>query len=202
MIKNIVFDINGVLQNKISLATVRAFNYNLPEGIVFMKIARTSIWKKYDLGFYQTKQSMIDDFCVMFPKDEKTIKRVLNKRYTPVVNDQMVQFMSKLKENHKVYLLSNVGKGDLNIVMQQSFMPFTDGGVYSCDEGCVKPDEKIYQRLIERYEIKPEESIFIDDGKSNVRTASELGFHTVHYINTKQCRKQIYKIIVREENTL
>ena len=202
MIKNIVFDINGVLQNNVRLASARAFNYTIPEGIVFIKVATTSIWKKYDLGFYPTRESMIDDLCVMFPKDEKMIKRVLNKKYTPVVNDQMVRFMSELKENYKVYLLSNVGKGDLNIVKQQSFMPFSDGGVYSCDEGCVKPDEEIYNRLIERYGIKPEESIFIDDGKSNVRTASELGFHTVHYINTKQCRKQIYKIIAREENTL
>ena len=202
MIRNIVFDINGVLQNNVRLASVRAFKYTIPEGIVFLKLACTPVWKKYDLGIYESRQSMTDDFCDMSPKHEKIIKRVLNKPYNPVVNDHMVQFMSELKKNHKVYLLSNVGKGDLIIVKQQRFMPYSDGGVYSCDEGCVKPDEKIYQRLIERYEIKPEESIFIDDGKSNVRTASELGFHTVHYINTKQCRKQIYKIIAREENTL
>ena len=73
MIKNVVFDINGVLTNIISLETVSNFDYTLKEGAVFIKIASSEIWKKYDLGFYKTRESMIEDLCNLYPEDSKVI---------------------------------------------------------------------------------------------------------------------------------
>lgn len=198
MIKNVVFDINGVLTNIISLETVAAFDYSLKEGAVFIKLASSEIWQKYDLGFYKTRESMIDDFCRIYPEDSEVIAIVLRKPFRYTVNDKMVKFLVALKKKYNVYLLSNVGQQDLDRIRDRKFMTVSDGGVFSCEEGCVKPDKKIYERLIEKYGIIPEETVFIDDGAANVAAARKMGFHAVRYITERRTESEVCRIIALE----
>ena len=198
MIKNVVFDINGVLTNIISLETVSNFDYTLKEGAVFIKIASSEIWKKYDLGFYKTRESMIEDLCNLYPEDSKVIARVLRKPFRYTVNEKMVKFLVALKKKYNVYLLSNVGQQDLDRIRDRKFMTVSDGGVFSCEEGCVKPDRIIYEKLIEKYEIVPEETVFIDDGAANVKTARKLGFHAVRYVTERRTESEVCRIIALE----
>jgi 2-haloacid dehalogenase len=44
----------------------------------------------------------------------------------------------------------------------------------------IKPDPKIWYVLLERYNLKAQESIFIDDNAKNIETAKSLGFETIH----------------------
>ena len=52
---------------------------------------------------------------------------------------------------------------------------YFDGEVVSCYEKVVKPDAEIYRILVDRYDLKPEETLFIDDRKSNVEAAESEG---------------------------
>ena len=54
--------------------------------------------------------------------------------------------------------------------------------VVSGEEKLIKPDPKIWQVLIDRYGILPEESIFIDDNAKNIEVAKSLGFYTIHCV--------------------
>ena len=198
MIKNIVFDINGVLTNSFSLETAAAFDYTIKEGVVFIKIAKSAIWKNYDLGFYKTRESMIDDMCALYPEDAEIIERVLRKHWKYTTNDRMESFLVALKKKYNVYLLSNVGQQDLDMIRPRKFMQQADGGVYSCEEGCIKPDRKIYQILIDRYGIDPGETVFIDDGAVNIRAARKLGFHAVRYLTAKRTESEVCRIIALE----
>lgn len=76
---------------------------------------------------------------------------------------------------YKVYILSNAS--DLFFTYFNNFSPLSDfnGAVISCRELLLKPEEEIYQRLFERYDLKPEECFFIDDREENVRGGEKLG---------------------------
>ena len=50
-----------------------------------------------------------------------------------------------------------------------------DGMVISCEEKTSKPEEEIYNRLFTKFNIKPEESFFIDDRKQNIEASRKLG---------------------------
>ncbi|MBQ1534230.1 MAG: HAD-IA family hydrolase, partial [Erysipelotrichaceae bacterium] len=50
-----------------------------------------------------------------------------------------------------------------------------DGTVVSALERCIKPDPKIYEILLNRYRLNPEECLFIDDMEENILTAERLG---------------------------
>ena len=51
--------------------------------------------------------------------------------------------------------------------------------VESCVEGARKPELSIYQSTLERLGVEPSEAVFLDDIGSNLKTARELGIHTI-----------------------
>lgn len=196
MIKNIVFDVNGVLVSNISIETIISFSqdYTIAEAAMLRKMGRTEIWKRYDTGFYRTRESMADDFIALWPQDEKMIRQTLSSRRGIAVNERMEKFIVELKRKYKVYLLSNVGYEDLEKVLPQKFARICDGAVYSCEVGVVKPDERIYRILLDRYDLKAEETVFIDDGRRNIRAAQKLGFHAVKHVSNKRTMSEICRI--------
>lgn len=60
-----------------------------------------------------------------------------------------------------------------------SFLEGFDGGVFSWQEKCMKPDEKIYKILLERYHITPKRAVFFDDRPENVEAARRAGINGV-----------------------
>ena len=200
MIKNIVFDVNGVLTYNVSLETVSEFSrdYSVAEAAMLMKMNLTEIWKKYDTGFYRTRGSMIDDFVALWPDEEKLIRQTLNSRRGIVVNEKLERFVVDLKRKYNVYLLSNVGYEDLEKILPQKFVHVSDGGIYSCEVGVVKPDAEIYRILLERYGLIPEETVFVDDGIKNIKAARKLGFHTVRHVNNRRTMSEVCRIIALE----
>ena len=62
-------------------------------------------------------------------------------------------------------------------------MEFFDGIVVSADIHCIKPSAKIYQYLLERYDLIPEECLFIDDRLENVSGAIEVGMQGYQFKN-------------------
>lgn len=81
-----------------------------------------------------------------------------------------MRLLSNTSGLHKDYLL---GRFDI-------FRPFDDG-VYSYSARCSKPDEAIFRHTIERFELDPAQTFFIDDLEANIATARRLGFQVHHY---------------------
>ncbi|MED4797683.1 HAD-IA family hydrolase [Priestia megaterium] len=75
-------------------------------------------------------------------------------------------------------------------------------GVASYKATQVKSEEGIYKLLIERYTIKPEESIFIDDSEANIEAAKKLNFNTIHLKNPKDLREKLKHIILNFRGVL
>ena len=67
--------------------------------------------------------------------------------------------------------------------------------VVSGHEFCIKPDEKIYRLLLDRYDLKPEESVFVDDSIPNLEGAGRVGIHTYHFTDAKTFKADLDKII-------
>ena len=57
-----------------------------------------------------------------------------------------------------------------------------------------KPDPAIYKLLLERYQLKAADCVFIDDRADNVEAAVALGFEGIHFSNHKQLQKELLKL--------
>ncbi len=67
--------------------------------------------------------------------------------------------------------------------------------VFDGEEGVAKPDTRIYQRTLTRLGVKQEESVFVDDMKSNVDAAQRLGIHAIHFKSTAQAIAEIQTVL-------
>jgi 2-haloacid dehalogenase len=71
------------------------------------------------------------------------------------------------------------------------FMKWFDGQVISGFEGVAKPDSRIFEVLLARYDLDPEATVFVDDSKRNVEAARDLGFNVVHYTSAGQLEREL-----------
>ena len=89
-----------------------------------------------------------------------------------------MELAKKLKaQNYNIYVLSNMAKATYAYLKSIEFFKLCDGIVISAYENVKKPDERIFKILLERYNLKAEECLFIDDDDTNRSyiTANELG---------------------------
>ena len=68
---------------------------------------------------------------------------------------------------------------------------YFEGKIISAIEKMVKPDREIYELLLNRYHLKAEESLFIDDLPANIQAAQKMGIHTVHFTDKEKAYQEI-----------
>ena len=87
----------------------------------------------------------------------------------------VLEIIKKLKkQGYKVYMLSNTNEVSYEKFIKDIEYLF-DGLVLSYQIHLIKPYEAIYKYLLEKYNLKPEESLFIDDREVNMKTAHKFG---------------------------
>ena len=79
---------------------------------------------------------------------------------------------------------------------QYPFLKDFDDKIISGREFLIKPDAKIYELAVSRFNLIPEETLFIDDRADNIDTAIQLGFQTIHLTDPHSIKSEIKKFIV------
>ncbi len=97
--------------------------------------------------------------------------------------DGMPELVKKLRaKTDNIFLLSNISMGFSEKYSEypeiKALFSNFKGLVFSGVEGVVKPNEQIFRILLDRYSLKAEESIFIDDSQKNIEGAQRLGINT------------------------
>ena len=98
--------------------------------------------------------------------------------------DNTIPMLRSLKmAGYKLYILSNWGKWHFEELQKRNefreFLQYFDGGIVSYQVGLKKPDRKIYEVLIDKYNIDPTSAVFYDDKPENIQAAKEVGLNAV-----------------------
>ncbi len=101
-----------------------------------------------------------------------------------------VAIMTELRHSGMpLYALTNWSAETFPLVRPRfEFLDWFEGIVVSGVEKQIKPNTSFYQVLLNRYDIDPGETMFIDDSKPNVEAARTLGIHAVHFESPDQTR--------------
>lgn len=99
----------------------------------------------------------------------------------PIRSDENKWAVEMAKKGYRIFLLTNFNAKFPIVLNRMPVCSVIRGYVCSSDVKMVKPDRRIYQELIRKYDLCPNECLFIDDSLPNIQTASELGFHAIHY---------------------
>lgn len=97
-------------------------------------------------------------------------------------------------ENYKVVGLTNWSAETFPVAQERyEFLSWFEGIVVSGKEHCKKPEEKIYNILLDRYNLIPQESLFIDDNKRNVLAAEKMGINCIHFQSPEQLESELQR---------
>ena len=197
MIRNIIFDIGNVLTDfrwKEFLQD-KGFQGEMLERIVKASILNPA-WAEFDRGVWSEDATM-QAFIDADPGIEKELYQAFtNIQGLVTPRDYAIPWLKELKaKGYKVWYLSNFSrKAEVECNDSLSFMPYMDGGILSYKEKVIKPEAAIYKLLMERYNLVPEESVFLDDTLVNVEAAQALGIHAIHFKTKEQAETELREL--------
>lgn len=197
MIKNIVFDIGNVLTD------YRWKEFLQDKGFdeaMIKRIAKAAflspVWNEVDRGVW-SEEELMQGFIANDPEIEKELYQTLSDAHGLVIpRDYAIPWVKELKEKgYGVYYLSNFSdKARRDCAEALGFVPFTDGGILSYQEQVIKPDAAIYKLFLERFSLKAEECVFLDDTLANVEGAEAVGIHGIHFVSREQACEELKRL--------
>lgn len=199
--KSIIFDIGMVLIDFHWRTTMQKLG--IPENVIDTldrNMVNHPLWNHFDLDDIPESE-LIQKFKELSPECSEYIDLFMN-NLDDVVDmfPDADKWLKSLKDRgYHVYLLSNYPRRLFALHTPRfHFLPYTDGRVVSYECHITKPDERIYQRLCNKYNLIPEESIFLDDRQANLDAASKLGFNTLLVTDPMAVRTELENILEKE----
>ncbi len=201
MITTVIFDMGNVL---VDFRWEALFKEMGLTGERFDRMAAATVldpvWNEFDRGIW-TDEMMREAFIERAPELEKEINEMFYKRFPEILRkfDYSDEWLDSLKKKgYKIYILSNFSeKGIREGAAELDYMKKADGAVISYEVKMIKPDPGIYKFLLEKYDIVPEEAVFIDDNEDNIATAKSLGINCIRFTGKAEADAELAKLGVR-----
>ncbi len=188
LLKNIILDLGGVLLDIDYHKTKKAF-----EDLGFKDFDKMYSQYSADAVFTQLETGAISNTIfyerMMHRSGGRIPQQAISNAWNAMLlkfREETLAFLESLAGKYSLYLLSNTnaihlaafeeiftvqtGKASLNNYFKKAY--------YSHEVGLRKPNEDIFEFIVEDAGIKAHESLFIDDSYNNIETASRLGFKT------------------------
>lgn len=177
--KNVVFDLGRVVFAQDPAKSTAEFKQ------FFSYVSLTPMpqfWTDYDMGvlsFEQVAEELAAYRGVEPEFAREMITIAIGKQETIRPTEKLIDELKAA--GYKLYVLSNMSREFIDFLRKQKVYENFDGDVVSCEVGIVKPMPEIYDLLLERFDLDPAETIFIDDRKENVDAAAAKGITTFHF---------------------
>lgn len=186
MKENLLFDLGGVIMDIKRTDAVKAFEtLGMKDADAFFDAYHQS----GTFGLLEAGQITAEEFRQSVRPQfrpgvtDADIDRALCRFLIGIPAERLHRLEALRRAGHKVYMLSNT-----NPIMWEAFIvpefgkegkglrDYFDGVVTSFEAGICKPDERIYRYAGRLLDIRPEDTVFYDDGSTNVAAARACGY--------------------------
>jgi len=186
-IKNIIFDLGGVIINLDQNLTIHEFNKlsAIPFEEIYTQASQMELFNEFDKG----KISDFDFFSslrkqIHYEGPEIDLLYAWNAMLLDVP-EKRLDLLVKMKQNYNTFLLSNTCEPHITSFENElyihhgvkNFNDYFDKVYYSCRTGMRKPHKEIFEFVLKENELLPEETVFIDDSIEHVKGAGECGLN-------------------------
>ena len=199
-INTIIFDLGGVLIDWNPNYLFEKIIADPEKRQFFLIEVCPSHWNENQDAGYPLEQATADRIA-LFPEWEPEI-RAFYGRWTEMLGEpfhEVVEILKKLIKHpdYKVYALTNWSHETLPWARELDrfkFLDLFDGIVVSGEEKTRKPFLDFYKILLDRFEIIPENAVFIDDNLSNIISAKSLNINAIHFSGETNLEKEFQKL--------
>lgn len=191
---NIVFDLGGVVFTWQPTAIIESVADDPDvQNLLRKEIFQHSDWLELDRGTI-TLESAIDRGSVRTGLPRKEVERVFNavpRFLTPIT--QSIDLICELrKSGNRLFVLSNMHLASIAYLEEKhDIWGLFDGIVISSRVQMVKPEPRIYEYLLKKYDLAAAETVFIDDTPENLAAASAAGIETIRFVDAAQCGRAL-----------
>lgn len=204
MIKNIIFDLGGVLIKYDPWEYISTLGYEEKRAREFYEVIFYDVfWRDMDLGKYPEYAPVIDEIIERHKDFEEEIRHFFQDGWMQIyrlIKETEEYYYELQAAGYPIYILSNFSAEGFAYVEEQfSFISKAKGRIISSHVHKVKPDPDIYKMLLEKYNLVPEETVFFDDFIQNVNAARELGIQAIHFTSLEDARKEFAELVEREK---
>ncbi|MFB1021935.1 MAG: HAD family phosphatase [Vicingaceae bacterium] len=188
-IKNIIFDLGNVIIDLDTEATKQDFKflYGPDYEEVMADLKERNVFKKFETGSIST-QTFLNELASY--DDNITFDEIKNAWSAMLLDipEENYKILKKTKENYKTFCLSNTNKLHIDFIYKQlkstkgvtNLNGFFEKVYLSHEVGKRKPNEDIFQLVLDNHNLVPSETLFIDDIKKHLVGAEKLGIRTLH----------------------
>lgn len=186
-IKNIIFDLGGVIINLDVNKTISEFSalINQPFEKLYTQKEQNELFNLLDKGaispdtfFNELKK--VTSYTGSIKKMQKAWNAMLLD-----VPEHRLDTLVTMKHNYNTFLLSNTCEPHIEAFEKEledtygikNFDDYFDKVYYSCRIGMRKPDREIFEHVLRENHLKASETIFIDDSPQHVKGAGECGIN-------------------------
>jgi 2-haloacid dehalogenase len=191
-INTIIFDLGGVLIDWDPRYVYRDVFDSEEKVEWFLKHITPLDWnERQDAGYLIA--DAVEEKVAEHPDWEKEI-RVYYDRWKEMLKGpiaETVEIFRQLQETgkYKFYALTNWSAELFPVALERyDFLKWFDGIIVSGEEKMRKPFPEIYQLLLDRYDVRAAEALFIDDSLRNIKGAEALGIHCIHFTGPESLR--------------
>jgi glucose-1-phosphatase len=184
-IKNLIFDLGGVIINLDINKTISEFNTfsNKPFETIYTQLQQNLIFDEFDKGNISPT-----DFFTELQKHLNT--NVSDERLINAWNAMLLDFpkhrldiLKQLKTKYRLFLLSNTNETHVTAFEKslyaehqyENLEPFFEKVYYSCRIGMRKPNKDIFNFVLSENNLKPSETLFFDDTIHHINGANKTG---------------------------
>ena len=177
---DIILDMGNVLlewnKDKILRGVVKTEkDYMILDKAIF----QSGLWERLDLGTLSREELVLKVISMIGSIYQEKVQEVVwNWPAYIDIYTEVFPLLARLKKNgHRIFVLSNTSPVFYELLKDQ-LAPLEknlDGFVLSCDIKAVKPDPKMFEEILHKYQLDPVNCIFLDDVKDNTKMAESLG---------------------------
>ncbi len=198
MIKNIVFDFGNVLI-RWDRKNLYSQIFSDPDELHFFldKVCTLDWNAQMDKG--KSFDTSIAERKVIFPKYAEQIQ-MFKDRWVEMLDGAIQENVEILKyfynsSEFKTYGLTNWSAETFPIAQNHfDFLNYFEGIIVSGEEKLIKPGKEIYALLLDKFNLIPEECLFIDDSKANIVAAKEMGIQVIHFTEETDVKTELEKL--------
>ena len=194
MTKNIIFDFGNVLVQWHPEVVYGEFFGDEAKAWWFLRhVADMDFRQRIDAG--ESMEDCIREKQAQYPEYEQAVE-LYRSKWREMLTDEvpgMREVISELRaKDYKIFGLTNWSMETFpEARVHFGILQMIDRYVVSGAEGYVKPDPRLFQVLLDRYGLRAEECIFIDDNPDNVAAARNMGMRGIVFTNAESLRKEL-----------
>ncbi len=196
--RNIIFDLGGVILEWNSDLILERFYSDLDVRVaVKAGLFQHADWLQMDRGML-TESEVIPRVTKRTGRPAAELTELFDAVRTSLrPKPDTVALIERLAHSCvPLYCLSNMPARTFAYLRERhAFWPRFRGIVISGEIKMMKPEREIFEYLLDRFDLDPAETVFVDDHQPNIEAAQAMGLHTVLFRDARQCELELQPLL-------